>query len=270
MTKNSKLLLEDYLKDKSELRLSLFANSVNNLFKLDKTSKEQLKTLIADYELNKLPARLKIIDSFLATNKEVPAARIKPSDIKNNTVTKFQKDAPKANEELKSLQKQMQAYVGRGRNWDLNEKYIELSNKIKEIETKAGMFNEYPREEAIAKAKLDIVLGLIGHWEDSKSIAYELINGTRPRITIKSGVDMKDILQWLTELSGKQARHFIVQNDDLSGSLYGRASNSNPTYTLTDVHSGLQPIKDNFTSQMMTENGSLVNSNIDLFKQGMV
>jgi len=48
MNKNNKLLLNDYLKDSTDLRLSLFATMLNPLFKLDRKVKEQLIKLIED------------------------------------------------------------------------------------------------------------------------------------------------------------------------------------------------------------------------------
>lgn len=238
MTKNNKLLLEDYLRDKTDLRLSLFANSINAAFKMDKKSKEQLRLLIADYELNKLPARLKIIESFVGVTKEVSKARIKPSELKSQTLSREQIEAPKKNSELEMLYRKAATYR-QSKNFDLNEEYVKCLNRIKELEIEAGLYDVKPPEHS----QLSLVLGILGHWDDPNSIAHELIHGQKSRIVIESGVQIRDLIKWLGELSGQNTRQFYVQSNEMSGSL--QQGNKQPIYTLTDARYGA-PAKNNF------------------------
>ncbi len=110
MNKNQDLLLQDYLKDRSDTRLSIFVSSVNPSFKLTKGNKEHVKLLIADWESDKSKLRLKNISLFLSADSDIVLNKksatkknFKLSKIENETLSDTDIAYREANQELKEL-----------------------------------------------------------------------------------------------------------------------------------------------------------------------
>ena len=247
MDKNSKLLLEDYLKDPTQMRLFLFASRVSPNFKLTKANSPALAQLILDYQTDPKPVRLKNIETFLG-NVPLPKNRIKPSDMKkmstvqSQTVKKEKTEFDKKREELGRLK----ATPGWGENSSLRDKIFALQEEVNELDRQQGGFDPQPPEATY----LAIVIGAVGHWEDPNSIAYELIHGTQPRITLDSGQNFNLILDWLQQFSGKPLRPWIVQTNKGYGTMQGKFKEQ---VILTDQRSGLPLIKENNVSLRISD-----------------
>ncbi len=241
MEKMQLLLLNDYLNDSTDIRLSLFANRVNSLFVLNKKNSQSLKQLINDYKNDKTnKMRLKNIESFLGANSSIPKNRLKPSQMKELTPEKvavIRKEKTEFDKLIEELGR-FKSIHNWGANPTLLAKISELQMKVDDMDRERGGFDAKPPEQTY----LDIVLGAVGHWDDTESIAYELINGNQPRITINSGQNFEIILYWLAALSQKQLRPWMVQTNKGYGTTAGKFTEQ---VILTDKRSGLSPIKEN-------------------------
>lgn len=254
MLKTHKLLLNDYLKDKTDLRLLLFANSINPTFKLDKKTKDGLISLINDYERdvsNKM--RIKNIESFLGlvVNQAGRGKRITPSEIKVMTPEK-KAEISELNLKMEEIRDKIHAlrrrlHVGNPANDRINDEIDVLMAELRPYEEEAGYYNPAPPE----KSQLDIILGLLGHWDDENSIAHELIYGNRPRVEIRTSTDIPAMIFNLGRLSGKTVRQFYCQNNCISGSLSASGKQDNQMiWVLTDPKSGLQPMNDRLSVKL--------------------
>lgn len=242
MNKLQTLLLNDYLKDPTPTRLALFAGRMNPNFKLSKSNSPQLIQLITDYKADPSKGRLKIIESFLSVSP-IPKTSVTPSQMKKMTPREIEVKRTEKTEYEKKRDElsRLKSTPDWGSNGALRDKIYSLQEEVNALEREMGMFDEKPPEETY----FAIVTGILGHWEDPSSIAYELIHGTQPRLVIDSGQNFEIILQWLQMLSGQQLRPWLVQTNKGYGTMSGKFKEQ---VTLTDQRSGLPPIKENGVS----------------------
>ncbi len=246
MTKNHKLLLQDYLKDSTDLRLSLFATMLNSLFKLDKKNKEQLVRLIDDYKLDQSKMRLDMIEKFIGGASQEKGL-FKPKQAKEVKASPVQtaelKELSDNEKQMNNLRSALSALL-RTPNWATNisvkNQIDDLRAQLQPLEMKAGFYDPAPPE----KSKLDIIFGLFGHWDDPESLAYEMFHGNRPRLEVRTNQDVPQAIRDLIVLSGKQMRQFYVTSNEMSGGVKG--TNHRPIWTLVDAASGQGPANSNF------------------------
>lgn len=265
LNKNQKLLLNDFIKDKTDLRLTLFAGSVNPNFKLDKKNKEQLSLLIADWILDNNNLRLKTIENYLGASANENLGNVyKPKQAKAVKQTAAEIKINAENSELVKKMEAIRARIVQLRNSVRGNPFPPQSviNAIEEakselfpLENEAGMRNPQPPE----KSKLDIVLGILGHWENPESTAHEMIYGNRQKFAVQTNANLREIIGWLAELSGKQVRRMYCQNNEMQGGIKGAVHK--PTWILTDADSGQAPMNDRFVTMV---DGKI--SNLDLSK----
>lgn len=251
MTKTQSILLEDYLRDKTDVRLSIFVGSLNPEFKLNKVSKEQIKLLISDYSLDRNRTRLKNIETFLSGGSEVKQVKVvgkKSAGIEQPKVNKLtsllgeEKDQDTIElitltNELKELRSR---YMGNP-NWSRidDERRIFLLNRINEIEHSKGYFNDDPLAQE--KTEIAMIKGTIGDWTDSRTAAYAMLYGNRPQFMITVPYKPEFLLEILKKHSGVEPRQFIIKSI-IGGSVLNKTSIKGTTYQFTDNSSGLEPM----------------------------
>jgi hypothetical protein len=252
LTKINKLQLDDYNRSKTDLKLSLFALGINPEFKLDKKTKTLLIDLIDSYNTDLSPLRLKAIERFIiGETKPMSEKRITPKQIKeakNNPEGEVAKAVVKNSENYQKMER-IREEIGFIRQIPADkrtrESEADLQKALKELfvlEKEDGMYDPVPPE----KSKLDVVIGLLGHWEDPESLAYELYHGNRQQITIRTNDNVKGVISDMIYLAGKPCRGFYVNNNMMSG-MSGK-SGFVMTWTLTDVKSGIRPKNDRYST----------------------
>lgn len=262
MKANHKLLLSDYKNDKSDLRLGLFVHSLNSNFLLNKKSKEQIKLLLEDYfkdEANKV--RLKAIEQFVSSvDNNFKGNTIKPSDMKKKLSKeeivqneKNKEEIAKLDElryKLNAVRRQISPYAQNKKPapFELIELEMKTKAELDQLEILNGSKNpdSGPQVNSVdpLKSKLDIILGVLGHWEKEGSYSHELVYGTKQRFVVQVNQDVKQAYQHLLELCPKPVRQFWVQHNEIAGGGKG----FKPTWTFTAVDSGLAPIEDKFST----------------------
>ncbi len=252
MNKNHKLLLNDYLKDSSEKRLSLFISMVNSQFKLDKKSKEQVISLIEDYKLDNSKQRLNILETFIAGNKKEDglfrpktAKKIAAGEIKQTVEeVKETKQISEDNIKADAIRKTMMGLMRSRRpdmfNQKLEAQIDELKAELKPIEERLGCYDVVPSE----KSKLDVIFGVFGHWDDPESVAYELRCGIRPKIQIRTDQDVRQAFADMVLLAQVAFRQFYLTNNALAGGTKGVKHVT--IWTFVDAKSGLGPQDTNY------------------------
>lgn len=260
MTQNHKLLLNDYLKDPTDIRLHIFANSVNKSFELNKKNIPALKSLINDYSLNPIPSRLKNIETYLEVNKSIPKANKSLAQLKTLTPKDLKEELSDTQKEMNTLANSINRLKSAKATPQSLDKISELEVKLNELKTSKGDFDRTDMEKILNKNWMDNVLGILGHWDDSNSIAYKLVNGIGPRIEIKTGMPLAPVLEALEFFSNTKFRH-LWWNQTNKG--YGSQSTGFTEMTiLTLANSGLSPIKENGVSTDI-RSGQEINSNVN-------
>jgi len=154
----------------------------------------------------------------------------------------------KDNKEMNDLRTQILSLIRMRQpglaNVMLENQINDLKSKLHLFESAAGMYDACPPE----KSKLDVIFGIFGHWDDPESLSYEFIHGHRQVIQIRSNQDVKQAMLDLIVLSGQQLRQFHIANNEMAGGVKGVAHM--PTWTLTDVSSGIIPKNNNFITMV--------------------
>jgi hypothetical protein len=253
------LLLNDYLKDSTDLRLSLFVNSINPVFAVNKKNSDSIKQLISDYKLDNSKQRVKNIENYLNSaveTKETKTKRFKPSELKNMPKSELAAVSKAVIKERTEIEKKEELLLNlkRTENWNMNpallEKITGLQSELNELYRERGDYEIKPPEATY----FAIVNGFLGHWEDEGSIAYKLVNQLEPRIIVNCSMDPVTLINWLEQLSGKQIRNnYWCQ----SNKGYGVQSSSFKEQAIfTNKCSGLSPVKENNVSIQIDSNGT--------------
>lgn len=243
MNKLNKLQLQTYITKPTDLNLSLFACGLNVAFKLDKSHKAALKELVEQYNADQNKMRLDIMERYIMGNtKPMATNRIKPSELKRlkenpePELVKKVEEMSIAAKEMEKLREEIMVYrriPATGRSLSSEQALQEAIRKLFVLEKDAGMYDDVPPE----KSKYDVVIGLLGHWDDPESLSYELFNGNKPQIQIKTNDHLPGIIADMQKLADKYTRKFYVSNNMMS--LMG-GNNCVTTWTLTDVNSGIR------------------------------
>lgn len=253
MNKSQTLLLEDYLKDSTDLRLLTFVTCLNPAFKLNKSAKDQLKMLIADYHKDPSKQRLRILEGFVLEKVEVKGAKV----VKKKQVDQLQAlIAPQTEDEKKvarifELEKEIkqirQVMVSTELPKSELERFHTLKNELMHLEVDLGRsgydpmsgsaFN--PDPNAVEKSELALVMGCVGDWNRPGTFAHEIVNGSKPQFYISGkgknsdAFDMKKILEWLEKFVGKPIRKFDCKFQFVRGQGEGSG------WVLTEKDSGM-------------------------------
>ena len=248
MNKIHKLLLKDYYKDTTEMRLNLFVSAVNPNFILNKKTIPLVKQLLEDYRLDPSNSRLKVLISHISTTTIHPN-RLTPTQMKKLTPTEVKISADKTTKEKTEIDKKESQLLrllqtNYGNNPAAQEKISNLREEIDNLrENNEARYAPASQE----RTWRDNVLGVFGHWDDEDSIAYKLINGTEARITIDTGMPLEPVIQALEYFSGNKNIHLNWYVQSNKG--YGTQSvGFKEQAILTNRRSGLQPIKENGVS----------------------
>lgn len=243
MNKSQLLLLQDFQRDKKDIRLQLFCNSLNPSFKINKNSRQQIDLLISDLEADSSnKQRLKNLESFITglTSSQKKVKEIKTSN-KLSALTDGPKD--KSMIELRELQsKFMQIREEYRRNPVpfLKEKMEELQLKVYIIEEAKGFYKKDP----LAQEKTEIILikNILGDWNIPGTMAYIMINGGLAQFTFPSFWHPDYLLEILSKNSGKKCRNYIVSSN--IGAANYKGPKKGTVWTLTDKLGGAAPPPD--------------------------
>lgn len=228
MNKNKLIQLNDYINDKSSLRLNIFVGAA-------KVNKKQLQLMIDDYVKDKSKQRLKLIENMLSYDI-APKKKNKLQDILNGPVD---------NTAIRRIElaKQINAWVKnhQGAEWekisvDERKDYTELKAELYKLEEAAGMFNDDPNAQS--KSEISILKGLLGDWTKAGSLAWQILQGNNIQFKIVSHIAPDMLIMWLEKHSGIKARSFHITNGVASGVL---GKNGGSVYTFVDKGSGLPP-----------------------------
>ncbi len=199
MNKNTLMLLEDFIKDGSDIRLSILCKNLNPYFKLDKKNKEQVKLLINDYVGDRNKGRLKVIESLILNqsplfgkrnNKNDTQIQSKTSTLPNKLTSLLQtpsKEMMECNilrEEVVSLR----AMAGTNPSMMVQLNLPQKEAKLKMMETALGLRNEKAGfdREATEDNERTLLISTLGYWEDKNSLSHEILYGHQNLLTIVS------------------------------------------------------------------------------------
>lgn len=255
LNKGSIQLLMDYLADRKDIRLSLFIGSINPQFKLLKANKAQFEMLMADYERDKSPLRLKNLESFLLGGNPGKVKKEKVVIKAKGKLTALM--SPIKDEETIQLLK-LQDSLGQLRQqysvgivpMDVMDRISKLKAEIEVIETKRGNCGIDP--EAQEKTELSFIYGILGDWETEGTIANQIVNGALNQVRFTSPFNPEYLLELLSKHSQTKLKNYTVIN------LIGSAANTGKlakgsTWEITDPSQGqpsprfLQQTKDGNT-----------------------
>lgn len=222
MTKTQLLSLNDYIEDPSSINLKLFVLGVNSNadYKVS-----ELKNLIDKYKKEQSKLRLTAIELYLGRSKgtkiSISASKKNiPALTESKTINYLPVGIDK--EKLDQLNEMKRKYVNNlkrnGSKSAMEENEI-LRQKIDDTETEMGLrfdYKDLPKESAEESEK-SLLLNILGDWQDSKSISWELLNGQRSYFEVSdsakqntSAFGMLGLLKSLTKFSGQPIRPFNV------------------------------------------------------------
>lgn len=253
MNKSQTLLLADYLKDSTDLRLLTFVTCLNPAFKLTKSAKEQVKLLISDYQKDPSKQRLRILESFILEKVEVKGSKIvkkKPVDQLQALIapqTEEDKKVGRIFEIEKEIKQIRQVMVSTELPKHELERFHTLKNELMHLEMDMGRsgydpaFGEAnnPDPNAKEKSELALVMGCVGDWNRPGTFAHEIVNGSKPQFYISGkgknsdAFDMNKILVWLEKFVGKPIRKFDCKFQFVRGQGEGSG------WVLTEKESGM-------------------------------
>jgi hypothetical protein len=206
--------LNDYLAESNSINLRMFALSVSpNPYKAS-----ELKNLIEKYRKDQTKLRLQAIEAYLGNAQKPKASKSKgPTPI--NYLPKVATD-PKF-EELVDLRKKYTANLKLAGSKKAAEENEILKAQIDALESELGLRFDYQNipQSAVLESKQALVRSIFGDWQDPKSIAYEILNGSKPYFQMQS--------KNLSLLGGGQTR--IIRDD-------------RPNSTLTPSKMGVQEL----------------------------
>ncbi len=234
MNKLNKLLFEDYKKDNSDLRLELFVNSINSEFELNKKNKIQVRQLLADYNSDPSKAREKLLENYIG-GSTAKVTKSSKKEIKLVTASKEDTDDYKR---MKDLGTKINKLKSQNPSIQRNTEIETLSKELLDLETAAGYFADDPKAQE--KTEISLLKGILGDWETPNTMAYEILNGGRPRLNITSIYEIPMLLKWLERYSGQQPRQFDIAHTVANNGFKN-------TWVLTEKGSGLPPVETSIT-----------------------
>ncbi len=235
MNKLSKLLFEDYKKDNSDLRLELFVNSINSEFELNKKNKAQVRQLLADYISDSSKSREKLLENYISGTTTTKTVKSNKKEIKLLTIAKEDTNDYKL---MKDLGTKINKLKSQNPSIQRNTEIEALSKELLDLETAAGYFADDPKAQE--KTEISLLKGILGDWETAGTMAYEILNGGRPRLNITSIYEMPMLLKWLERYSGQQTRQFDIAHTVANNGFKN-------TWVLTEKGSGLPPVETSIT-----------------------
>jgi len=217
------LSLNDYIDDPNSMNLKLFAMSVNPSASF---KPKELIALIDKYKVSKDKNRLVILENYLGAVKTkktkvdksyLPKSVAKPEDVEKLA-------------ELATIKKKYIANMSRQGSKTAAEENEVLRAKIDDMEQSMGIRYDYkdlPPESAEDSEK-SLLLGILGDWNDTSSISWELLNGQKTYFEVVDNgrqstvaFGMAKLLQSLAKFSGKPVRpfniNFVFPQGDSSG-----------------------------------------------------
>lgn len=213
LNKIALMSLNDYIEDPTPINLKLFVLSVNPNAKVDKN----LKILIDKYKIDTRSPKLRLfaIENLLRSVKTKTV-------VKTTKINYLPNITPENKEKLGELAEIKKRYVsnlGRTGSKQAMEENEVLRQKIDDLEFDMGLkfdYKEIPKE-GVELSEKSILLGVLGDWNDSNSISWELINGSKNYFEVvdsgkqnTSAFGMEGLLKYLTKYSGKPIRPFNV------------------------------------------------------------
>ncbi len=248
MTKLQKLLFQDYLADKTDLRLKLYVNSINPDFTINKKNKAEIELMISDITKTIPPdkMRIKILESFLSSKGPNRVDVLSPATKSPSKLSVLLTSAPGSDksairriELARLINDWKKAHMGS--SWkditsEDRKEYDTFKKELTELETLAGMYKDDP--EAQEKSEMSLLRGILGDWNDTRTYAYMILNGGAQTMTIKSYIDINTLLSWLQRYSGKEPRQFHITKQ-VGDSLKGPDGKNGTKYVLVDKASGL-------------------------------
>lgn len=224
--------MEDWINDKSDLRLNLFIQSICPDSKLDKSKKQMVISLITDYEKEKTKERLAAINKLFKSNKVNNKISNKESN-KENKLTQLLKQ--ERDERYNQRQELMDQLMQIKRMGDKTE-YNKIKKELYKLEEEMGMYKENDPNAQIDTERA-LIRGILGDWEKQGTLGWEIINGSKPKFIMKSPFSAEYLLKLLEQHSGQKIRDFHITSNVGQG--FGDSKFS--AFTLVDKASGLDP-----------------------------
>ena len=246
MNKTQLLLLGDYSKDPSDIRLSLFAKSYHPSIKLSKSDRVELKTLISDFQQDPSTIRKKLIDSHFSGLSGISGKGPTPSPTIDSTYAMTDEsnfktlldplgdlEGKRIVELSQSLSELYRRLNNDPNNKELREQVETGKRELFKLENAKGLYGDSD-PQAQEKSEISVLKGILGDWEKETSIAHELLYGQKASLQIKSPLSLKNLLVNLEKYSGHKPREFHLTYNIAQG-------NRDTTWTLIDKKSGLPP-----------------------------
>ena len=197
-----KILLADYLKDPSDMRLDILCANLNPAFKLIKSNKSQIKLMIEDYSKDPSKQRLKILTTFIGGVTAPKSLR--------KIKSKMEAQQNQEPDEYIIIQKEMaelnkQIVDAKGDKMIINA----LANPYKMLEARLEVAIRDRDRRMLAqldpvKIEKEMILKLFGNPEDVTSHAYKILNGYANDFQMQMNPDPTVMIKKLFAHNGKE------------------------------------------------------------------
>lgn len=202
-----KILINDYLKDKSDTRLKILVSNVNPDFMLKK-NKDMVVLVLEDYEKDPSPKRLKAIKNLLGGNMEKVSIKKAKKQMANNPNTIDDEYIGIMNE-MKELNNQI--VDAKGDKMVLGALmpiYTELNSRLDlaiRKREKEAMKNLDP-----VKIEKEMIIKLFGDPEDTNTHAYKILNGHAADFRIQMPYDPTVMIKKLFAHNSKEPYEYTA------------------------------------------------------------
>lgn len=225
MTKTQLLSLNDWIKDPTDINLTLFVHSINPLAKW---KKKELIALIEKYKgdsFNRI--RLRGIELYLNSDKPEKVGKKSINKIKNPPEIPVKQVDP---DKLRELEDKKGKYVSNLRKMGSKlaaEENERLKNEIETLETELGMRFEWDKlpKGAAEETHRALLYAVLGDPNVQGTPSWELLNGQKTYFELRdsgknntAGFGVDKLIETLEKETGRKIRPFSWRFDLGQGS----------------------------------------------------